>query len=132
MTVTKAAIARGKRFEPKWVQWLRGVGRLAEKIPKAGVNDESDAVTPFQGGHYVMECKSPGGLSNVDLLDYFRQAELQAGNWAKRRGIDPASVVPVVVLEDHKSRKGPGNAIFCTRARHAFGADSSDPGALRR
>lgn len=132
MTITKAAIARGRRFEPKWVQWLRNVGRTAEKVPKAGVNDESDTVSPYVGGHYVMECKSPGGLSNVNLLNYFKQAELEASNWAKRRGIDPASVVPVVVVEDHKSRKGPANAIVCIRAERAFGADSSSPGALRR
>ncbi|MFK4187287.1 hypothetical protein ACI2L4_25245 [Streptomyces sparsogenes] len=132
VTITKAAIARGRRFEPKWVQWLRTVGRTAEKVPKAGMKDESDTVSPFQGGFYIMENKSPGGLSNVDLLTYFKQAEVQAGQWAERRGIDSASVIPVVVIEDHKSRKGPANAIVCIRAGQAFGADPSSPGALRR
>jgi hypothetical protein len=132
MAITKAAIRRGRNFEPKWVNWLRSAGRLAEKIPKAGTKDESDTVSPFGGGHYIMELKSPGGLSNVDLLAYFRQADEEAANWAKRRGIDPARVVPMVVLEDHKSRKGAGNAIICLRAKAAFGdADSPSSGVLR-
>lgn len=132
MAITKAAIARGKRFEPKWVNWLRSIGRLAERIPKVGTKDESDTVSPFEGGHFIMELKSPGGLSNVDLLTYFKEAELEASHWAKARGIDPSRVVPAVVLEDHKSRKGPGYAIVCIRAQAAFGfADSPHPGALR-
>lgn len=133
MSITKAAIARGKRFEPKWVAWLRTLNRSAEKIPNSGTKDESDTSSPFIGGYYVMELKSPGGLSNVNLLDYFQQAESQALHWAVRRHIDPTTVVPLVILEDHKSRKGPGNAIVCLRAEDAFGGPfDPDSGALRR
>lgn len=127
MTISKAAILRGRRFEPKWVAWLRERGRDAEKIPNSGTNDESDVIVREAGGFLIQELKSPGGLSSVDLLAYFKQAELEAQNWTKRRGRAIEDVVPMVVVEDHKSRKGPGHAIVCVRAERFFPADPPRP-----
>jgi hypothetical protein len=129
VSITKAAIQRGRRFEPKWVAWLRDRGRDAEKIPNSGTNDESDVIVRTDGVFLIQELKSPGGLSNVDLLAYFKQAELEAQNWAKRRGRAIEGVVPMVVVEDHKSRKGPGHAIVCVRAEQFFPTVPDRPSA---
>lgn len=88
-----AAKRRGALFETSVVKWLREHGLIAERLPKAGKDDEGDIVCFVSGQPYVFELKA---TARLDLPAYWREAMVEAENYAKARNlptIPPAYVI---------------------------------------
>ena len=84
---------KGSKFEVDVMGYLRSLGHFAERLAKAGANDEGDIVTIIAGQTYVLECKAHKSLN---LPEFWRQACAEAENYAKARGLDytpPAYVI---------------------------------------
>lgn len=123
MPITKGDITRGNQFESKWRDWVRKRGHQIERLRQTGTKDEGDCVIHYDGLIFLGEAKSPRGLSGVNLLEYVRQAELEAERFVQRRQhVRKEDVIPYVVVEDVKARKGAGEALVVLRARDFLAA----------
>ncbi len=76
------------------MKWLRKAGVLAERLTKAGSKDEGDMVVVIAGKSYILELKNRSTLS---LPQFWREAEVEALNYAKARGIGEVPLHYVVV-----------------------------------
>ena len=84
---------KGSQFETDVMKWLRKAGVIAERLSKAGANDEGDIVTVIAGETYILELKNRQTLS---LPQFWREAQVEALNYAKARGlweVPPAYVI---------------------------------------
>ena len=83
--------------------WLRSQGYDAERLALAGANDEGDIVVRHGSGkgtiYDIIECKAPGAGNAIDLSGWLKEADTEAANFAKARGINPDLVNPVVVIK---------------------------------
>jgi Holliday junction resolvase len=86
--------AKGSKFETDVMKWLRSMGVLAERLTKAGSKDEGDMVAVIAGETYILELKNRATLS---LPEFWREAEVEALNYAKARGIGEVPLHYVVV-----------------------------------
>ena len=85
--------AKGTKFESDVIKYLRKVGHFAERLAKAGANDEGDIVTIIAGQTYILECKN---RKSLDLPQFWAEAQTEAANYAKARGLvvePPAFVI---------------------------------------
>lgn len=90
--VNKAKI-KGTKFETAVLQYLRSLGHFAERLTQSGSKDQGDIVAIVAGTTYILECKAHKSL---DLPEFWRQACIEAENYAKARGLDytpPAYVI---------------------------------------
>jgi len=85
---------KGSQFETDVMKWLRSVGVMAERLTKAGAKDEGDMVAIIAGKTYILELKNRQTLS---LPEFWREAEVEALNYAKARGIGEVPLHYVVV-----------------------------------
>ena len=85
---------KGSKFETDVMKWLRSMGVLAERLTKAGSKDEGDMVAVIAGETYILELKNRATLS---LPEFWREAEVEALNYAKARGIGEVPLHYVVV-----------------------------------
>jgi Holliday junction resolvase len=85
---------KGSQFETDVMKWLRSVGVMAERLTKAGAKDEGDMVAIIAGKTYILELKNRATLS---LPEFWREAEVEALNYAKARGIGEVPLHYVVV-----------------------------------
>ena len=85
---------KGSLFETSVLKWLREKGILAERLAKAGVNDEGDIVCFVQGQPYVLELKA---TAKLDLPQYWREATTEAANYQKARGLKETPPAYVIV-----------------------------------
>jgi hypothetical protein len=72
---------------------LRKLGHFAERLAKAGSADEGDIVTIIAGQTYILECKN---RKSLDLPQFWAEAQAEAANYAKARGLvvePPAFVI---------------------------------------
>jgi Holliday junction resolvase len=76
--------AKGAAFEIDVMKWFRSLGVLAERLRLAGKDDEGDLVCVVAGQTYILELKNTATLS---LPQFWREAEVEALNYAKARGI---------------------------------------------
>ena len=76
------------------MKWLRKAGVLAERLTKAGSKDEGDMVVVIAGKSYILE---PKNRSTLSLPQFWREAEVEALNYAKARGIGEVPLHYVVV-----------------------------------
>lgn len=76
------------------MKWLRKSGVLAERLTKAGSKDEGDMVVVIAGKTYILELKN---RANLSLPEFWREAEVEALNYAKARGIGEVPLHYVVV-----------------------------------
>ena len=76
------------------MKWLRKAGVLAERLTKAGSKDEGDMVVVIAGKSYILELKNRATLS---LPEFWREAEVEAFNYANARGIGEVPLHYVVV-----------------------------------
>lgn len=93
MTNPAANKRKGASFEIGVLKWLRDKGLLAERLRLAGKDDEGDIVCFVAGKPYVLELKA---TSRMDLPQFWREATVEAANYAKARGLDenpPAYVI---------------------------------------
>lgn len=107
-TPQSRAKRRGAQFEMDRVQWHRDQGRDAERLRTAGSLDEGDVVVKHEGRVWIEECKAPGPGSPLNLPSWWDEAVTEAANYAKRRGLDPAGVTPVLVVK--RRMRGAGDA----------------------
>ena len=91
---------KGSQFETDVMKWLRKAGVMAERLSKAGAKDEGDIVTVIAGETYILELKNRATLS---LPEFWREAEVEALNYAKARGIGEVPLHYVVVKRRNAS-----------------------------
>ena len=94
MSSPKYNKAKGAAFEIDVMKWFRGLGILAERLRLAGAKDEGDLVCVVAGKTYILELKNRATLS---LPEFWREAEVEALNYAKARGIGEVPLHYVVV-----------------------------------
>ena len=84
---------KGSKFETDVMKFLRSLGHFAERLAKAGSNDEGDIVTIIAGQTYILECKN---RKSINLPQFWAEAQTEAANYAKARGLvvePPAFVI---------------------------------------
>jgi hypothetical protein len=85
---------KGAAFETGILKWLRSKGLLAERLSKAGSNDEGDIVCFVAGKPMIFELKA---RVKLDLPQFWREATTEAANYAKARGLDYSPPSYVIV-----------------------------------
>jgi Holliday junction resolvase len=91
---------KGSQFETDVMKWLRKTGAIAERLTKAGAKDEGDIVTVIAGQTYILELKNRQTLS---LPQFWREAQVEALNYAKARGIGEVPLSYVIVKRRNAS-----------------------------
>lgn len=86
---------KGPLWETKLLNYLREHGFDAERLRLTGKEDEGDLVVK-DGSVIIIEAKDE---KKFDLSGYLREAEDEAGNYAKHRGLDPADMVPIAIVK---------------------------------
>jgi Holliday junction resolvase len=94
MTNPKYNKAKGAAFEIDVMKWFRSMGQIADRLRLAGKDDEGDLVCVISGKTYILELKNTAKLT---LPEFWRQAEVEALNYAKARGIGEVPLHYVVV-----------------------------------
>ena len=85
---------KGAGFELGILKWLRAKGVNAERLRLAGKDDEGDIVAIVAGQPYVFELKA---TIKMDLPQFWREATLEAANYAKARNLDVVPPAYVIV-----------------------------------
>jgi Holliday junction resolvase len=91
---------KGSQFETDVMKWLRKMGAVAERLTKAGAKDEGDIVTVIAGETYILELKNRATLS---LPEFWREAQVEALNYAKARGLGEVPPSYVIVKRRNAS-----------------------------
>jgi len=86
--------AKGAKFETDVMKWFRSLGVLAERLRLAGKDDEGDLVCIVSGRSYILELKN---VSKLSLAQFWSEAQVEALNYAKARGIGEVPLHYVVV-----------------------------------
>jgi Holliday junction resolvase len=76
------------------MKWLRSLGHFCERLAKAGAKDEGDLVTIIAGETYILECKN---RKKIDLPAFWDEAQVEARNYAKARGLNLSPLAFVIV-----------------------------------
>jgi Holliday junction resolvase len=82
------------------MKYLRKLGHFAERLAKAGASDEGDIVTIIAGQTYILECKN---RKKIDLPQFWKEAEKEANNYAKARGL-PGCPPAFVIVKRRNAR----------------------------
>jgi hypothetical protein len=82
------------------MKYLRKLGHFAERLAKAGSNDEGDIVTIIAGQTYILECKN---RKSINLPQFWAEAQTEAANYAKARGQVVAPPAFVIVKRRNAS-----------------------------
>jgi hypothetical protein len=86
---------KGAQFETDVMKFLLSVpGVLAERLTKVGSNDEGVMFAIVAGNSYILELKNRNSLN---LPEFWAEAEVEALNYAKARGIGEVPLHYVVV-----------------------------------
>ena len=85
---------KGSQFETDVMKWLRKMGVMAERLTKAGAKDEGDMVVIISGETFILELKN---VKKLDLPKFWSEAEVEALNYAKARGIGEVPLHYVIV-----------------------------------
>jgi Holliday junction resolvase len=85
---------KGSKFETDVMKYLRKLGHFAERLAKAGSNDEGDIVTIIAGQTYILECKN---RKSINLPAFWDEAQVEAKNYAKARGLVANPLAFVIV-----------------------------------
>ena len=91
---------KGSQFETDVMKWLRNAGAMAERLTKAGAKDEGDMVVIISGETFILELKNRQTLS---LPEFWREAQVEALNYAKARGLGEVPLSYVVVKRRNAS-----------------------------
>lgn len=86
---------KGTLWETKLLNHLRSNGFDVERLRLTGKEDEGDLVVK-DGGVVIVEAKDE---KRINLAGYLREAEAEAENYAKHRGLDPQLVTPVAIVK---------------------------------
>ena len=85
---------KGSKFEVDVMKWFRKMGVVAERLRLSGSEDEGDLVVIVAGKTFILELKNTKVLN---LPQFWREAVVEAQNYASARGITPAPLSYVVV-----------------------------------
>ena len=85
---------KGASFELDVMKWFRSKGVNAERLRLSGQKDEGDLVVIVAGETFILELKNTKVLN---LPQFWREAVVEAQNYASARGITPAPLSYVVV-----------------------------------
>jgi Holliday junction resolvase len=100
MTMSSYNKAKGTKFETDVMKYLRKLGHFAERLAKAGASDEGDIVCIIAGQTYILECKN---RKSINLPQFWDEAQTEAANYAKARGLDLSPPAFVIVKRRHAS-----------------------------
>jgi Holliday junction resolvase len=92
--------AKGAAFEIDVMKWLRKMGQVADRLRLAGKDDEGDLVCVVAGKTYILELKN---TARLDLPEFWRQAQVEALNYAKARDLGEVPLSYVVVKRRNAS-----------------------------
>lgn len=84
---------KGAQFETDVMKWFRAMGAVCERLTKTGAKDEGDLVAVVAGKTYILELKN---RKKIDLPAFWDEAQVEAKNYAKARGLKsepPAFVI---------------------------------------
>lgn len=101
MTTRKSHKARGATFETDLRDYFRRIGYDSERLARTGARDEGDVVVRqnFFASIGVIEAKAPGQSGRIDLSGWTKEAQIEATNYAKARGIKRETVLPAVIIK---------------------------------
>jgi Holliday junction resolvase len=85
---------KGAAYEIDIMKLFRSVGLFAERLRLAGKDDEGDLVVIIAGQTYILELKN---TAKLNLPEFWRQAQVEALNYAKARGLGEVPPAYVVV-----------------------------------
>lgn len=85
---------KGTKFESDLVELFRSLGHKAERLRLAGNEDEGDIVVIVAGKTYLLEAKN---VKKMDLPTFWKEAEVEAKNYAKARKLKYEPPVYVIV-----------------------------------
>lgn len=86
---------KGSGYETGTMKWLREqIGVLVERLTKAGAKDEGDLVATIAGKNYILELKN---VKKIDLPQFWREAQVEAVNYAKARNLPEVPLHYVIV-----------------------------------
>ena len=85
---------KGASFELDVMKWFRSKGVNAERLRLSGQKDEGDLVVIVAGKTFILELKNTKVLN---LPQFWREAVVEAQNYAGARGITPAPLSYVLV-----------------------------------
>jgi len=91
---------KGAAFEIDVMKWFRDLGVLAERLRLAGKDDEGDLVCVISGKTYILELKN---ITKLRLPEFWREAQVEALNYAKARGLGEVPLSYVVVKRRNAS-----------------------------
>ena len=94
MSSPKYNKAKGSTYEVLIVKLFRALGHLAERLRLAGKDDEGDIAAVIAGKTYILELKN---VKKIDLPQFWREAEVEAKNYAKARGLEQIPPAYVIV-----------------------------------
>lgn len=99
---------RGAQWEIDIVKALRDEGYDAERLHLNGAEDEGDVIVRRGGRYVTVEAKN----ASLKPTEFLRQAELEAGHFARHRGLDEELVHPVVFVKRARQGVGEGLALL--------------------
>jgi hypothetical protein len=70
------------------------MGAVAERLVKAGANDEGDLVATVAGKSYILELKN---RKTISLPEFWREATVEAENYAKARSLEIAPPAYIIL-----------------------------------
>jgi hypothetical protein len=97
--------AKGGLWERNILDWLRKAGFDAERLRLAGKEDEGDLVVKDGQARYIIEAKD---VARWQLKEWWRQAVVERDNYCKHRGLDPTTIMPMVVVKHRGTGTGKG------------------------
>jgi Holliday junction resolvase len=92
--------AKGAAFEIDVMKWLRSMGQVADRLRLAGKDDEGDLVCVVSGKTYILELKN---TARLNLPAFWREAQVEALNYAKARGLGEVPPSYVIVKRRNAS-----------------------------
>ncbi|OKI45130.1 hypothetical protein [Micromonospora sp. CB01531] len=117
----KANRRKGAQWQTDFREGMRGEGFDVETLALAGKEDEGDTVVKDPKGFFnpaiiLVEQKN---AAKFEPSTFVKEAEAEWKNYAKHRGLDPATILPVAVVK----RRGHGwrKAYVLTTVEHIFG-----------
>ena len=91
---------KGSGWEIDFLKLFRSLGIWVERLTKAGKNDEGDIVAVIANKTYIFELKN---VKKIDLPQFWREAEVEAVNYAKARGLKEVPLHYVIVKRRNAS-----------------------------
>ena len=90
---------RGTAWETGLVKYLREQGLDAERLRQTGKNDEGDIALRVDS-RYILEAKA---TARINLAGWIAEAELEADNYGKHRGIETPGFVVAYKRRNHST-----------------------------